>query len=85
MFSPRHPNNVISENFDKFFKPVAFLFIKQILLLDIIVSVFAKSLNFLIHKTINNFISRQAINKNMNTQQMMLHENFMTRTRQQKF
>lgn len=37
------------------------------------------------HKTINNFISRQAVNKNMNTQQMMLHENFMTRTRQQKF
>lgn len=37
------------------------------------------------HKIINNFISRQAVNKNMNTQQMMLHENFMTRTRQQKF
>lgn len=37
------------------------------------------------HKTINNFISRQAVNKNMNTQQMMLNENFMTLTRQQKF
>lgn len=37
------------------------------------------------HKTINNFISRQAVNKNMNIQQMMLHENFMTWTRQQKF